>query len=161
MWLTPDREETLSVLQLSRRIGISASSMHRRLAIYGPDSCLTYWPGPIPGHLRAYSTTATSTIKSIKRGTLLKSSEVDHRSARLLILKLILRSREDLVKYDCKSSYEFLTNKHGMLEWYLELMFSAETVVGYIERLQAFVREHSQIESKLSENATDFSDLAN
>lgn len=135
--------------------------MHRRLAIYGPDSCLTYWPGPIPGHLRAYSTTAASTIKSIKRGTLLKSSEVDHRSARLFVLSLILRSKEDFVKKQCESSRAFLTNETGMLEWYLELMFSAEAVTGYVERLQAFVREYSQIESKLAENATDFTDLAN
>ena len=105
--------------------------MVSRLRNYGPDHCLTYFPGNIPPKLRragdrSYRKKPASKLKDVKCERL-RPDQLQRPAIMLLVGKLVERSKEDFKKTGCQSSRSFLLNENGMLEYYIELLFNDET----------------------------------
>ena len=134
IWLVPEQEESLSCAQLAARLGISQPALYRRIRTYGIDGTLTYWPGKLPTRL-------VKEARCHKRGggpnpkPRRERKEISSAEARKFVLKLLEVSKDALRKRRCQSSFNFLTNKDGMLEWYLELMFDDTMCQFVMERL--------------------------
>lgn len=121
IWLTPDEESLITYHALAVHLGIPKQTLKQRLANYGPDHNLTYFPGKIPAKIRRMgkrkSGASQSTLGFFKIDRL---ESLDGRLAAEFVVKLIQASQRDLIKHHCQDSFDFLTNKNGMLEWYLE-----------------------------------------
>lgn len=134
IWLVPEQEESLSCAQLAVRLGVSQPALYRRIRAYGVDGILTYWPGKLPARL-VKETKQRKRKEGSKPKPRRERREVSSAEARKFVLKLLEVSKDALRKRRCQSSFNFLTNKDGMLEWYLELMFDDTMCQFVMERL--------------------------
>lgn len=137
IWLTPDRESFLTLKELAAHFGISYGTFYFRVSQYfGIDCDLTYFPGPLPKSVHRKQGRRKAKEK-VRRPV--SPAYVDPFMARLFVLKLIRRTREDYRKTQCPQCKSFLLNEDGMLYWYLELMFDDDRIAKYMRRQVEFV----------------------
>ena len=141
IWLTPTKKESLTCREISGRLGILPQTLKDRLSTYGPDHCLTYYPGSIPPRLRNLGRRAHnggSKNSLLKKVTVRKIPTMSPHLALATVIKLIEFSQRDLEKRGCQQSRDFLLNKNGMLQWYIECIPSVD-VEAFLERMRVWV----------------------
>lgn len=119
IYLDPDQESAASEQEVADYIGVTIHTLRDRLKKLGPDHYLTYFPGTIPTKLRRFprrggKDSKLGAIKVVNRET------VDPYYARSVVLGLVRISQKHYKASRCQDSKDFLLNKGGMLEWYLE-----------------------------------------
>ena len=139
IYLTPDQKATsCSEQEVADHIGISVDLYRDRVRVMGLDHYLTYYPGTIPTKLRRYKGVkgSKSTLNSITAED--SRGEIAPETARLFVINLIKISKKHYEMSRCIESRDFLLNKGGMLEWYLESYPSIDQAA-VIEKLRKWV----------------------
>ena len=139
IYLTPDQKTTSCTEQeVADHIGISLAHYRDRVRVMGEDHYLTYFPGTIPTHLRRYKGARRhkSTLDAITVEN--RGKVISEENARLFVASLIKISKKHYEMSRCCESRDFLLNKTGMLEWYLEAYPKVDQEV-IMQRLREWV----------------------
>ena len=138
IWLTPDEESSLTIVELAEMLGNKPNTQYDRVAKYGLDDDFTFYPGPIPMRMRKkYLGSGEAKFMGVSnRGG---STVIDPHMARLFVLKLIKRSKSAYLKNQCLKSRAFLLNEEDELYFFIELMFTDDVCRLYMKRLKQFV----------------------
>lgn len=135
IYLDPDHESAASEQEVADYIGVTIHTLRDRLKKLGPDHYLTYFPGSIPPKIRRFPKRGGRDSK-LEETKNIARTPVDPYYARAIVLGLVRISQKHYKSARCKDSKDFLLNRGGMLEWYLEAFpgIDAEDFLGRMKK---------------------------